>query len=460
MPAPFHHHPASYRDPSGYIFEKDGVLYRQVNLQYRGHYDHFTGSGLYDELVKKGWLIPHQTINENLTGDEQCYLTLAPEKIPFISYPYEWGFDMLKDAALLTLQLAKSGIQKGMILKDATPYNIQLLQGKPVLIDSLSFEKYKETEPWIAYRQFCENFLAPLLLAHYAKMPLPELQLAWSEGIPLAVVKKWLPGRTRFSLHIYLHIHLHASYSQKAGAGREKKIIFSRQKLLNLLNSLEILVNKLGLPPHTSTWSHYYEEAGQRDRYLEQKKAIISNWVKQVQPIRSAADLGANTGEFSQLLSANNIPVIAADLDPWCINNLYNHIKKTGEKNISPVIIDLSRPSPAIGVNNRERDSFLHRCKVDLTLALALVHHLAIGKNIPFELQANLFRDCGRWLIIEFVPKDDEKVQLLLQQKKDIYPWYTEEIFTAAFSRHFHLREKKTLEGTTRSLYLLERIEN
>lgn len=459
MPVPLTHHPASYRDPSGYIFEKEGVLYRQVNRVYKEQYDHFIESGLYSALVEKGRLVPHDTIRENLSGDEEWYLTLRPQRLFFISYPYEWGFDMLKDAALLTLQLVKDGMAKGMILKDASPYNIQFHQGRPVLIDSLSFEKYNEAEPWIAYRQFCENFLAPLLLAHYAKMPLPELQLAWSEGVPLSLVKKWLPWHTRFSLHTYLHIHLHASYSNKPVTAPRKKMVFSRQKMQNLLQSLEILINKLRLPAHTGTWSHYYEEAAQRDQYLDQKRSVIAQWISQLQPVHSAADLGANTGAFSQMMASMGIPVIAADADPACINILYNGIKKSGEKNITPVIIDLSHPSPAIGVNNRERDAFLQRTRVELTLALALVHHLGIGKNIPFEMMASLFRDRTRFLVIEFVPKEDEKVQLLLQNKKDIYTGYTEEQFTAAFSRYFTIREKKKLEGTSRSLYLMQKIE-
>ena len=149
-------HPASYRDPSGFMFEKDGILYRQVNGVFKEHYDLFIQSGCYKFLTGKDRLISHQTINENLSGVPGGYITLKPEKIDFVSYPYEWSFDMLKDAALLTLQLVKDAISFGLILKDATPFNIQWHKGKLIFIDTLSFEKYIETEPWIAYRQFCE----------------------------------------------------------------------------------------------------------------------------------------------------------------------------------------------------------------------------------------------------------------------------------------------------------------
>jgi len=415
-------------------------------------------SGCYHHLIEKGLLIPHEQIHQNLTGDPDFYLTLKPERIPFISYPYEWSFDMLKDAALLTLRLMKEALQFGLILKDATPYNIQWYKGRLVFIDTLSFEKYEEV-PWIAYRQFCENFLGPLLLMYYTKMPLPQLQIAWPEGIPLAVIKSLLPKRSRFSFYTYLHIHLHAKIAAK-DQGLQKNIQkFSRQKLVNLISSLEILINKLKLDPKQSTWSDYYGEASLRDSYLEEKKNTINGWLNRLGTISTAADLGSNTGEFSKLLAAKGIYTIATDFDPYCINNLYTSVKVSGEKNIQPAIVDLANPTPAIGLNNAERSSFYSRLDADLVLALALIHHLAIGKNIPLEKIVSLFHQTSRYLIIEFVPKEDEKIKLMLQQKKDIYLSYTEENFVAAFSNFFSIEDKQTIPGSLRTLYLMKKIE-
>lgn len=454
----FIHHPSSYRDPSGFIFEKKGVLYRQVNKVFSRHFDFFISGGLYERLVKKGVLIPHETINENLTGDDESYVILKPERIPFISYPYEWCFDMLKDAALLTLDLLKESLASGMILKDATPYNIQWLNGKLVFIDSLSFEMHDEHMPWIAYQQFCENFLSPLLLAHFSRQPLQEMLLAYSNGIPLAVTKSLLPWRTKFSIHTYLHIHLHAKYSLKNTSQHQKKIAFSKRKLLNLTASLEGLIERLKLPESKSAWSGYYSEASQRTDYLEHKQKIIQQWLDKMSPVTTAADLGANKGGFSKLLASNNIQTIAADFDSYCINSLYNEIKKNDERNILPVIIDLSKPSPAIGVNNEERDSFINRTRVDLVLALALIHHLAIGKNIPLKKIADLFHRMCRQLVIEFVPKHDEKVQLMLQQKEDIYGNYNEKEFISAFTEYFSVEAIQVIPGTDRTLFLMKRI--
>ena len=452
------HHPSSYRDPSGFVFESNGVLYRQVNSSFKEHFDHFIQSGCYAQLVKKGWLIPHDDIPENLTGTPGYYKTIKPEKIGFISYPSEWSFDMLKDGALLTLQLVKEGLQFDMILKDATPYNIQWHNGKLIFIDTLSFEKYQET-PWIAYRQFCESFLGPLLIMHYGKKQLPGLMLAWPDGIPLTIIRSLLPGRSRFSLHTWLHIHLHAKISQKKNEVTGKPRSLSKQKLLNLIGSLEILISRLKTPEPKSQWSEYYDEAAKRNDYLEQKKKIIATWIDQWPGIRKAADLGANEGEFSKLLAKKNIYTIAADFDPYCINRLYNKIKGEKEQNIQPFVIDLSDPTPATGVNNEERSSFISRAATDLVLALALIHHLAIGKNIPFEMIADTFNRIGEKLVIEFVPKEDEKLQLMLQQKKDIYTHYTETGFVKAFEKYFTVLDKKLIPGSGRVLYLMKRNE-
>lgn len=451
-------HPSSYRDPSGYVFVKDGVIYRQVNQVFKEDFNFFIDSGCYEKLVNKGFLVPHTVLNENLTGDTGWYTTLKPTPIQFISFPYEWSFDMLRDAALLTLEVLRESLESGMILKDASPYNIQWHKGKLIFIDTLSFEKYDETIPWIAYRQFCEHFLSPLLLAHHAKYPLQDLLLAYSDGIPLAITSTLLPWKTRFSLHTYLHIHLNAKYSLKETSRTEKNASFSKKKLLNLVTSLEVLIKKLNAPANMTAWSGYYEEASSRGEYLAHKQLIINQWLDRLKPA-TLADLGANKGEFSKLAAARNCQVIASDADANCINSLYAEIKKTGEKNILPLVADLSRPSPAIGLNNKERESLITRLDTDMTLALALVHHLAIGKNIPFTAIADLFSNVCQYLVIEFVPKTDEKVQIMLSGKKNEFEDYTEENFVTAFERHFSMKAKEKINGSERILYLMKKNE-
>jgi hypothetical protein len=246
---------------------------------------------------------------------------------------------------------------------------------------------------------------------------------------------------------------------QKKNTPVNKERSLSKQKLLHLIASLEILINKLKAPEQKSTWSDYYDEASQRNDYLEQKTKIVEHWVNEMKEVKTAVDAGANEGAFSRLLAQKNIYTIAADLDPYCINRLYNTIKGNGEKNIQPLVIDLSKPTPAIGVNNEERNSFITRVNTDLITALALIHHLAIGKNIPFEMIADLFRRIGKKLIVEFVPKEDEKIRLMLRQKKDVYANYTEGNFVKAFETYFKVVDKKVIPGSGRILYLMKRNE-
>ena len=459
MSNPVTPHPASYRDPSGFVFTDKGVIYRQVNRVFKEHFDAFIKSGFYDHLVKSDLLVSHEEIKENLSGNADWYTTLKPLSIPWLSYPYEWSFDMLKDAALLTLRLAKEAQSFGFLLKDASPYNIQWLRGKLIFIDSLSFEKYNDEQPWIAYRQFCECFLSPLLLMHYSKNSLQELQLAWPDGIPLGITKSLLPLRSKFSLHTYLHIHMHERLSSSPRSASQDKIKFSKQKFLRLLSSLEVLIKSLRFHPKKTAWSGYYQEASQRSDYLPEKTKIIHQWLERLRGIHTAADLGANEGTFSKMLAAKNIRTIAADADPCCINNLYLAIKKNAEKNIQPFIIDLAKPTPATGFNNEERNSFLDRTQVDLALALALVHHLAIGKNIPFELIADFFQRITKNIIIEFIPKEDEKVQLMLSRKKDIYTNYLESDFVKAFEKYYAVADRQMIPGSGRILFLMQRHE-
>jgi len=448
---------SSYRDPSGFIFIRKGILYRQINLSLKEDFDHFISSGCYSHLAKKEFLIQHSDEPGNLTGTANYYKTIRPERIAQITYPYEWCFEMLKDAALLTLQLIKECLPFGVILKDATPYNIQWHRGRLIFIDTLSFEKYNEAEPWIAYRQFCENFLSPLLLMHYSKSSLHQLLLAYPEGIPLAITKSLLPVRSKLSLHTYLHIHLHAAIAGRKKQGSEKKATFSKSKLLNIITSLEKLITGLELPKQKTTWSDYYEEAGQRNDYLEQKQKIITHWLNEISDLKTVADLGANEGEFSKISAEKGIATIAADFDHLVIGRLYKKIRSGKQKNILPLILDLSNPSPAIGVNNKERPSFIQRTKVDMIMALALIHHLAIGKNIPFAMIAEMFASLTHNLIVEFIPKQDAKVQMMLFNKKDIYTNYHVEEFTKEFEPLFFITAKEEIQGSGRMLFLMKR---
>lgn len=452
--ATFRRHPSSYRDPSGFVFYKDDVLYRQVNVFYKDDFNALLNSGLHAHLIKQEQLINSAIIEENFTGLPDWLCTLKPEPLSFVAYPYEWCFAMLKDAATLTLDILQEALPKGMILKDATPYNVQWHNGKMIFIDTLSFERYDPTKPWIAYKQFCESFLLPLALMHYSQVPLQTLFLAYPEGMPLTVGKKLLPWKSKWKLNTYLHLHLNAAIiNKKSDSKTADQPPFSAKKLANIIRSLKEAISSYKFE-YTGIWSGYYTEATLRKDYITQKQDIIAQWLTELPPIGSAIDVGANEGLFSELLARRGIRTIAADFDHYSINRLYEKMKQESLP-ITPLVIDFANPSPAIGVNNIERSSFLDRVNTDLVLALAVVHHLAIGKNIPFNSIAQLFRKLGGILIVEFIPKDDEKIQYMLQQKKDVYVDYNEEAFRQAFAPHYRITDERLIGQSGRKLYLM-----
>ncbi|MFT3935550.1 MAG: hypothetical protein QM726_18125 [Chitinophagaceae bacterium] len=449
-------HPASYRDPAGFIFKHDGKVYRQVNQYYAQDYDLFIKSGLYDLLVKQKKILPHLEIGENFTGDAQWYKTLLPEQLEFISYPYEWCFSQWKDAALLTLELVKTAVSHGLVLKDATPFNVQFVSGAAVFIDTLSFEKYNETKPWVAYRQFIECFVGPLLLAKYRSSDLLKLFQVYPDGIPLKLISKLLPTKSMFNANVFLHIKIPGLVNSKPGREKEKQPLFTKQKLLNIIANLQSFVESISLPATKTSWNNYYEETILSHDYAKAKLAILEEWLKDL-PGKTLLDIGTNTGMFAKAAANAGKFTVAIDSDHACIDQLYNDKKEQNGSSILPLCVDIANPSPAIGWSNAERASFTERAKADIVMALALVHHLAIGKNISFEQIAAAFEAMAPVLIIEFVPKEDEKVQLLLKDRKDIFDHYCKETFEKVFSNRLEILKVQPIPGTGRMLYLMKR---
>ncbi len=451
---------ASFRDPSGFMFRRDGLLLRQVNLHYKAAFDRLISSGLYEELVQAGMLVSHAETAAEPALPELAYKVLQPQVVPFISYPYEWSFSQLKDAALLTLNATRSALKAGMILKDASAYNIQFVDGKPILIDTLSFDIYKEGAPWDAYRQFCQHFLAPLALASLVDIRLIQFLRVYIDGIPLDLAAELLPGKTSIGLSgLALHIHLHAR-AQKQYAGKAEPraagLQMGKTALLNMLNSLEKTIQPLKWEPKGTEWGDYYHATNYSDDALKAKGAIVGRFIELAAP-KNAWDLGANNGLFSREASRRGVETVASDIDPAAVEQNYLAVKAGGEKHLLPLVMDLTNPSSSMGWAHAERDSFLGRGPVDLVLALALIHHLAISNNVPLNSVAQFFAAAGKWAIVEFVPKSDSQVKRLLATRKDIFDEYTEAGFEEAFEKHFKLEEKVAIPGSERMLYLFKR---
>ncbi len=458
---------ASFRDPSGFLFRREGILYRQVNQSYQANYERLMELGLYEKLVNSGALIRHQEVElkpESSGVPETAaaaYKIIQPELIPFISYPYEWSFSQLKAAALLTLKVQKAALDHGMSLKDASAYNIQFIGYKPVLIDTLSFETYLEGQPWVAYRQFCQHFLAPLALMSMRDVRLNQLLRIYIDGVPLDLASKMLPAKTRLNFSIATHIHLHASAQQRYADKAVKKETLSGKmskiSFLGLLDSLETLTRNLAWKPAGTEWGSYYKETNYSEKSLEHKRQIVKDFLDSVHP-EKVWDLGANTGLFSRLACDQGALTVAFDIDPAAVDLNYQEAARKKDTHILPLVLDLTNPSPSLGWRNKERMSLMERGPADAVMALALIHHLAISNNVPLESLSDFFASIAPWLIIEFVPKTDTQVERLLSTRADIFPDYDQKGFEQAFRKNFVIRELMPVQDLERLLYLMERL--
>jgi len=458
---------ASFRDPSGFIFLDNGKLYRQINSSYASNYDHLMSSGLYEKLVSNQWLVRHEEVPSSSfpdTPEVPRHKVIEPVLIPYISYSYEWCFNQLKDAALLTLSIQKEALKYGMSLKDASSYNVQFNGCTPIFIDTLSFEDYKEGKPWVAYRQFCQHFLGPLALMAYRDVRLKNLLTSYIDGIPLDLVSRLLPRRTYMQYSLLAHVHLHA-FSQKKHHDDARNQTPSRRvphisknMLMALITSLKSAVNKCSMPHLKTEWGDYYGDTNYSESAMSAKEVLVTSLIeKHTKVTDTIHDFGSNTGRFSRLIADTGRYVLSHDIDELAVERNYVFNRESGVKNVLPLILDLNNPSPAMGWANIERDSMLQRVNSDVIVALALIHHLAISNNVPLLILGKFFHQVAKKLIIEFVPKEDSQVQRLLSTREDIFPTYDISNFESSFGTYFTIIEKMKIENTIRTLYIMER---
>jgi hypothetical protein len=442
---------------------RDGTLYRQINQTYQNNYQTLINSGLYDHLVSEQLLIPHEEVAVEPADPSNAFKVIRPDPLQFLSYPYERCFSQLKDTALTTLAIQKQALNYGMTLKDCSSYNIQFHNGRPVFIDTLSFEIYREGEPWIAYRQFCQHFLAPLALIAHRDGRLSQLLRIYIDGIPLDLTSRLLPARTKLNFNLLTHIHLHAT-SQKHYADKtvdKSKVTrrMSKTAFLGLIDSLESGVRGLNWKFIETEWGDYYQTSDSyTPKALEHKQELVDQYLDIIQP-NSVWDLGANVGLFSRYASNRGIPTIAFDIDPVAVERNYIASKSEQATSLLPLLLDLTNPSPSLGWHSQERMSLLERGPADAILALALTHHLAISNNVPLNWLARFFHQLGSWLVVEFVPKHDAQVKRLLATREDIFPDYTQAGFERAFDTYFVTQEMTQIRDSDRVLYLMKKRE-
>lgn len=447
------------------MYRRQGVLHRQIQPSFAAEWDHFVRSGLYAKLVERGMLVGHEEAGLEDAFDASAHAVIKPEPIDFISYPYEWTFGELRDAALLTLDAQSEALSQGMTLRDASAYNVQFRGVQPVLIDSLSFERLEPDAPWIAYQQFCEHFLAPLALMAMRDIRCGRLLRSSVDGIPLDMAAGLLPASSRLRLGLGAHLHLHArsqkQHGDASGSGRKARLSLSRQTAL--IESLRSTVSGLRWEPEGTEWADYADHTSYDDEATRSKEAIVRAMLDAAAGSSGAGggatvwDLGANTGRYSAIASGLGRRVLAFDVDPAAAERHYRSLRRDGRTDTTPLVMDLADPSPALGWAHRERRSLEERGGDGVLMALALVHHLAIGRNVPLPMLLGWLAELGSESIIEWVPREDPMAQRLLAAREDIFGRYTEDEFRAASAERWVEVERASIGGTLRVLYHLRR---
>ena len=452
-------HESSFRDPSGYVFKDEKVIRRVIKPIYFKQYQALKTSGFFETLIKKKLLINHVETNV-----ESNKIIITPEQIPFITYPYEWTFKQYQEAALLTLQIHKYALSKNFILKDASSYNITFHKGRPIFIDSLSFDFYEKDTPWRAYKQFIMHFLGPLLLAKYHGTDVFKLMQNHIDGIPLSFITSLLPKKAIVNPTVYSNIYLLAKMENKYSEdykGEVKAKGLSKKAQINIIENLFNFIKKLSLKQETE-WGEYYDKTNYNKGAFEFKRNLINEWVSALSP-KKLIDIGGNDGTFTRQLTQKIAHIIVTDLDSNAIEKCYLENRKDKDLNRLAFVSNIIEPSPGIGFANMERLSLLDRFKEyapEVTLALALIHHITLSGNIPFTKSAKLFSGFCSFLIIEFPKREDSWVASLLNRKREFinhFDSYNIDNFEESYSKYFTIVKKEKISETDRVLYLLKK---
>ncbi len=446
---------SSFRDPSGYVFVDGDTIKRIIYPIYFEQYNALQ-SGFYKKLFDNGYLIPHREISKSSER-----VILQADRIPFVTYPYEWSFLQYKHAALLTLKIQKYCLEHGFSLKDASAFNVTFHEGQAIFIDTLSFDFYHENQPWHAYKQFVMHFLGPLVLSRYYGHDFLKTLAHEIDGIPLQKLSNLLPWHTRLNPTLATNIHLLARYDGKFAAGKKGVAkALSKSGQIKLLTALYDYIKDLDAKENTE-WDHYYSQINYNDAAYSLKNSIVKEWFLVIGQGR-IVDIGGNDGTFARALQSTDL-VLVADVDPNAVGQNYRQIQRNKEKHIVPLVADVLNPAAGYGFNNAERLPLIDRlasARLSGCMALAVIHHMTLSGNIPFEMSAQFFAKLAPHLLIEFPTREDSWVQFLLESKREFkshFDFYDEFHFEHGFSTLFEMVSKQPIPGTARILYHLKR---
>ena len=453
--------PGSFRDPDTRVFYHNGTILRCITQRALTDWQQLCRTEFFERLATERKLV-ETTLLSNADDlpplSTKWAAVLKHETVPLVSYPYEWSFSMLKDAALLQLDVTLAALEEDMTLKDATPFNVQWFGCRPTFIDIGSFTTYQPGEPWNGYRQFCELFLYPLLLQSYRNIPFQVWLRGNLEGISTQQIQSMLSAQDYFRPGVLTHVYLQAKAQTRYE--RSKRNIkadlrhagFNAKLIRNNVSSLRRLVGGLHWTPTESAWSDYEDTHNYTSVELRQKTAFIRR-VLMVRRWRLVWDLGCNTGGYSRLASQYADYVLALDADHTVVDRLYRELRSENVRNILPMVTDCANPAPSQGWRGLERQSFAERGSPELILCLALVHHLVIGRHVPMSQLIAWLAGFDAELIIEFIDHNDPKVRHLLRHRSNQNLDYSRTGLEDALTEHFGSIEKETLEAGNRILY-------
>lgn len=411
--------------------------------------------------LASGELIESNLVSPSSVGLNDPWMTAMTHPIiPFISYPYEWTFSMLKDAAQLQLKLTRETLADGIGLKDATPYNVQFIGSRPQFIDAGSFEKRRKGDPWYGYRQFCEMYLYPLMMQGYLGVGFQQFLRGSVNGISPDTMRKLLPASIRRPRKGRLtHVVLHAAAQNRFADSDNNmksdaaKAGMNAQVLDATLRKLQGIVKKISLGDKKSTWSEYSERGHYIESSLDEKQKFVRDAVASA-PRRQVWDIGCNDGVFSRIAAAHSDYVVAMDADPLVVDRLYNTLKAEKNEQILPLYVDLTDSGGGVGWRGQERPGVFDRGRPDIVMALAVIHHMAITFHVPLASQLDMFRDLTPELIIEMPHADDPMVRKLLTNKRDgIHDDFTLEEFERLLNERFTVKSKMLLSSGTRTIF-------
>jgi ribosomal protein L11 methylase PrmA len=460
----FRPEPGSFRDPSGRVFHASGKVYRALDQRGLTDFRALESTGLLGALIGEGNVVATRLLAEEeasaLDPPEGRAGILEHEAIPFLSYPFEWTFSMLRAAALLQLDILERALAAGLTLKDATPYNIQFRGARPVFIDVGSFQRLGAGEPWVGYRQFCRQFLYPLMMRAHLGIPFQPWLRGDPEGPSAADISAMMSGRDLLRSGVAMHVSLQARAERRfqGDAVRDdlRRAGFSTEMILANVRGLRKVVEGLAWDPSSSEWSGYAEDCKHVAAHRATKETFLRAAIDRVGPGR-VLDLGANDGFFSRAAAESCEVVVAADADELVLDRLFESLAAAGSDRVQPLLVDLSNPSPRMGWRGQERSALAERARPDLVVAYAVIHHLVVGRSVPLAEVVGWLADFGCPVVLEWVGPEDPMARRLAANKRpeEIHLDYREWGLSPLVEEQFVVQREEPLPGGTRALLLL-----